>query len=66
MFFKRKQLPDGSPISGAENANLALIERWHLKNYEWAAAYISILEKRIVDLEQQCSKCEHKRRSCND
>lgn len=56
MIFPRKRPPTGESVSEEFAAGMRRMEGWYTDFVIWAYAYISLLEKRVSDLESECKK----------
>lgn len=66
MRFWRKKHPSGGEVSPEFAAGMQAMEEWYQEFVVWAYAYISLLEKRLQERnEDRCSKGESGEDQCD-
>lgn len=67
MKFWRKRPPQGGEVSEEYQAGMRAMEEWYHDFVIWAYAYISLLEKRLEQRNQDCcGKCQQRDDKCGD
>jgi len=60
MLFPRRRRPDGAEVGEEFARGMREMEEHYYRFAVWANSYISLLEKRLHDCENdRCRQCEH-------